>query len=138
MTNKQNQNPASMVWKAIKTDTVDAVRILAVCEDGRPYGPVVDVSTPDGEGTDTLVPLVTAAPRMLRVLLRTKALWDKHGLGDNQAESTEAYCDVCQAIANATGLPCTGIEGTFRPEDVMYSWPKASPKVRRATRGGGR
>jgi len=124
MTKRITTNRAEMTWRACPTDTIDQVNILALEPDGRVFGNVAHVITPDGEGTHTLVPLLVAAPAMLAALQATKALWDQHGLGDDHDGSEGTYRDVCQAIANATGRPCGAMfGGTVQPENMAYTFP---------------
>ena len=67
-------------------------------------------------------PRTTPQDALLRILQEhvaalqaVKDIADTDGLGDDPAKSEHAYRLVCQAIANATGQPCTGLLGTIEP-----------------------
>ena len=117
-------NPAELPWKAVATDTIDSVRIIAVDTDGCPYGPVADVHTSDGEGTNTLGPDDRCGPGDVEGPAGHQGTWDQHGLGDDNDASEGTYRNICQAIANATGRACPELfGGAVQPEPLMYSWP---------------
>jgi hypothetical protein len=56
---------------------------------------------------DANAALIAAAPELLAALKATKALWDKHGLGDDDAESEPVYYQLCAALAKAKGAVTT-------------------------------
>ena len=73
-------------------------------------------------------PRITPQDALLRILQEhvaalqaVKDIADTDGLGDDPAKSEHAYRLVCQAIANATGQPCTGLLGTIEPATLDRS-----------------